>query len=109
MYTQFVLFELNTIPHHEIQAQVVVTADSTNADQVNIGSLIEEFNQGVTSMFPDANVDTTQVFRTASPTGTPSFVPISSVPTQSPLIIGLVVDVQIRRTATSESVSVGLC
>ena len=98
--------ELDTIPHHEIQAQVVVTADSTNADQVNIDSLIEEFNQGVTEMFPDASVDTNQVFRTASPTGTPSFVPSAeptpTQPTAAPSIVGLVVTVELSKSVSGD-------
>ena len=42
--------------------------------------------------------------RTALPTRFPSSFPTTSVPTRSPSIIGLIVDVQIRRTATSVSV-----
>tara|TARA_B100000809_G_C15026978_1_gene490527 strand:- start:790 stop:972 length:183 start_codon:yes stop_codon:yes gene_type:complete len=51
-----------------------MTTDSTNADQNNIDALIKEFDRGLTDTFPEAAIETTQIFRTSSviPTAPPT-------------------------------------
>ena len=91
------LFELNVDPAYGVYADVTLTIDTTNTDDVD--GAVDVFESAVADDWKEVEIES--VFITSSPTlnpsAVPSIAPTTVMPSAQPSVTGLVVTIDVTR------------